>query len=205
MTQKLRETRYVRELAAAKLPAGAGGKASIAIERLEVKKDKQVKIRFSSWQGARMQARPLDLTEEELLPLFDAALRGGVFSEQFMRDLGGVLASARAPDEQPAPAQPTTDLEKVQTHFHDLIRSRAGDLLGDQASSLPQLSRDEASEEEPAWLPVEGMHGGFKYWWDPASSGLRLMSESWSRVAAGSGQLHEITPTGARLLAEGFV
>jgi hypothetical protein len=205
MTQKPRETRYVRELAAAKLPAGAGRKASVAIERIEVKKDKQVKLRFSSWQGSRMQARPLDLTEEELLPLFDAALRAGVFSEQFMRDLGGLLASARAPDEPAAPAQPTTDLEKVQAHFHDLIRSRAGDLLGNQASSLPQLSREEASEEEPAWFPVEGMHGGFKYWWDPASSRLRLMSESWSRIAAGSGRLHEVTPSGARLLGEGFV
>lgn len=49
------------------------------------------------------------------------------------------------------------------------------------------------------------MHGGFKYWWDPSSSGLRLMSESWSRVGAGSGQLHEVTPTGARFLGEGFV
>jgi hypothetical protein len=204
MTQKLRETRYVRELAAAKLPIGTRAKASVAIERIEVKKDKQVKLRFSSWQGARMQAQPLDLTEDELLPLFDAALRAGVFSDEFIRDLGGLLASARAPV-QAVPAPPTTDLEKIQGHFHDLIRSRAGDLLGDQASSLPQLSREQASEEEPAWFPVEGMHGGFKYWWDSSSPGLRLMSESWSRVAAGSGQLHEVTPTGARLLGEGFV
>jgi hypothetical protein len=204
MTQKLRETRYVRELAAAKLPTGARGKAAVAIERIEMKKDKQVKLRFSSWQGTRMQAQPLDLTEEELLPLFDAALRAGVFSDEFIRDLGGLLASARTPV-QAVPAPPTTDLEKIQGHFHDLIRSRAGDLLGDPASSLPQLSRERASEEEPAWFPVEGMHGGFKYWWDSSSPGLRLMSESWSRVAAGSGQLHEVTPTGARLLGEGFV
>lgn len=149
MTQKLRETRCVRELAAAKLPAGAGRKASVAIERIEVKRDKQVKVRFSSWQGARMQARPLDLTEEELLPLFDAALRAGVFSDQFIRDLGGLLASARAPAQAAPSPPPTTDLEKIQTNFHDLIRSRAGERLGDQASSLPQLSREQASEEEP--------------------------------------------------------
>jgi hypothetical protein len=31
------------------------------------------------------------------------------------------------------------------------------------------------------------------------------MSESWSRTMTGSGQLHEITPAGSRLLAEGFV
>jgi hypothetical protein len=204
MTQKPRETRYVRELAVAKLPAGAGRKASVAIERIEMKKDQQVKLRFSSWQGARMQARPLELTEEDLLPLFDAALRAGVFSDQFIRDLGGLLASARAPV-QPVPTPPASDLEQIQAHFHDLIRSRAGDLLADQASNLPQLSTERASEEDPAWFPVEGMHGGFKYWWDPSSSGLRLMSESWSRVAAGSGQLHEVTPSGARLLGEGFV
>jgi hypothetical protein len=43
MTQEPRGTRYVRELAAAKLPAGAGGKTWVAIERIEVKKDKPVK------------------------------------------------------------------------------------------------------------------------------------------------------------------
>jgi hypothetical protein len=204
MTQKPRETRYVRELAAAKLPVGPGGKVSVAIERIHMKKADQVEIRFSSWQGTRMLPRPLGLPEEELLPLFDAALRAGVFSDRFIRDLGGLLASAMAPVEAAA-APSATDLEKIQAHFHNLIRSRAGDLIGAQASSMPQLSRERASEEEPAWFPVEGMHGGFKYWWDASSPGLRLMSESWSRVAAGSGHLHEITPTGARLLGEGFV
>jgi hypothetical protein len=158
MTQKPRETRSVRELAAAKLPAGAGGKASVAIERIEVKEEKRVKLRFSSWQGARLQARPLDLTEEELLPLFDAALRAGVFSDEFIRDLGGLLASVRAPV-QAVPAPPTTDLEKIQAHLHDLIRSRAGNQLGDQASSLPRLSRERGLEEDPAWFPVEGCMG----------------------------------------------
>jgi hypothetical protein len=49
------------------------------------------------------------------------------------------------------------------------------------------------------------MDGGFKYWWDDSAPGLRLMSESWSRAAPGSGQLHEITPSGASLLGEGFI
>ena len=31
------------------------------------------------------------------------------------------------------------------------------------------------------------------------------MSESWSGQAPGSGQLHEVTPGGSRLLAEGFI
>jgi len=31
------------------------------------------------------------------------------------------------------------------------------------------------------------------------------MTESWSAAVAGSGQLHEVTATGSRLLGEGFV
>ena len=126
-----------------------------------------------------------------------------MFSATFTQGLRSVLAGTDAPAE-PA-ASTATDLEKVQAHFHTLIRSRAGDRIGDQASSLPELSKEDGSEEKPAWFPVDGMDGGFKYWWDAAASGLRLMSESWSRRVAGSGQLHEITAAGARLLGEGFV
>ena len=203
MTQRLRDTRYARELVAAKLPSGPGRKSLVAIERIHVKQADQVEIRFSSWEGTRMLPRPLDLPEEELLPLLEAALRGGVFSDTFTEGLRRVLAAVEAPAESVAPA--ATDLERVQAHFHTLIRSRAGDRLGDQASSLPQLSKEEGSEEEPGWFPIDGMDGGFKYWWDAPAARLRLMSESWSRAVAGSGQLHEITPAGARLLGEGFV
>jgi hypothetical protein len=86
MTQPLRDTRYARELASAKLPSRPGGKSFVAIERIFAE---QVEIRFSLWEGSRMMPR--------------------------------------------------------------------------------------------------------------------LMTESWSGAVAGSGQLHEITPTGARLLGEGFV
>jgi hypothetical protein len=84
---KPRETKYARELASAKLPSGTGGKSSVAIERLHVKQADQVKIRFSQWTGSRMMPKPLDLTEEELLPLFDAAMRAGVFSDAFTQGL----------------------------------------------------------------------------------------------------------------------
>ena len=204
MTHKLRDTRYARELAAAKLPSGPGGKAFVAIERIHVKQADQVEIRFSSWEGTKMLPRPLDLPEEELLPLLGAALQEGVFSESFAQGLRTLLGGAGAPPET-AVAAPATDLERVQGHFHALIRTRAGDRIGEQASSLPELSKEHGSEEEPAWFPVEGMDGGFKYWWDTSASGLRLMSESWSSRVAGSGQLHEVTPAGARLLGEGFV
>jgi hypothetical protein len=205
---KPRETRYARELASAKLPSGPGGKSSVAIERLHVKQADQVKIRFSQWAGSRMMPRPLDLPEEELLPLLDAAIRARVFSDEFTRELRRLLSAAgpaaERPAEQPA-AAPAADLKKVQAHFHALIRVRAGDGLGAQAKLLPALSRGTPSETEPGWFAVEGMDGGFKYWWDESAAGLRLMSESWSRGTPGSGQLHEITPNGASLLGEGFI
>jgi hypothetical protein len=203
-TPKRRETPYARELATAKLPSGTDGKAFVAIERIHVKQADQVEIRFSWWQGARMMPRPLDLPEEELLPLLKAAVDAGVFSDEFLTGLRRVLGAPTASPGKPA-ATPANDLEKVQAHFHELIRTRAGHALGTQAESLPRLAREQGTEEEPVWFAVDGMHGGFKYWWDVSSPGLRLMSESWSRVAAGSGQLHEITPSGARLLGEGFV
>jgi hypothetical protein len=201
---KPRETKYARELASAKLPSGPGGKSSVAIERLHVKQANQVKIRFSQWTGSRMMPKPLDLPEEELLPLLDAAMRAGVFSDAFTQGLRRMVSEAGPPVDLAA-AGPDADLEKVQAHFHALIRSRAGTALGAQAASLPRLSRAAPSEAEPGWLAVDGMDGGFKYWWDDSAPGLRLMSESWSRAAPGSGQLHEITPNGASLLGEGFI
>jgi hypothetical protein len=96
-------------------------------------------------------------------------------------------------------------MARLQAHFHSLIRARAGGLIRENPPDLPRLSADVGSEEEPAWYPVEVMHGGFKYWWDRSGKGLRLMAESWSDDVTGSGQLHEITPAGSRLLGEGFV
>jgi hypothetical protein len=202
MTQRRRDTRYAREIATAKLPSGPGGKTFAAIERIHVKQADQVEIRFSWWEGSRMMPRPLDLPEEELLPLLQAALDAGVFSETFVRNLRQLLAEPAAASGGAAPA--TADLEKVQAHFHQLIRSRAGDRLGDRAAGLPRLSRGVPREADPAWFAVEGMNGGFRYWWDASAPGLRLIVESSFRNVAGSGQLHEITPTGAHLLGEGF-
>jgi hypothetical protein len=202
MTQPLRDTRYARELATAKLPSGPGGNSFVAIERIFVKQAEQVEIRFSWWEGSRMMPRPLDLPEDELLPLMRVAIRAGVFSEAFVESLRS-LVNELGTGSAPKVAQELTELERVQAHFHDLIRSRAGDLV--RATNLPSLAVGVGTDDEPAWFPIEGMHGGFKYWWDATTSSLRLMTESWSSVVAGSGQLHEITPTGARLLGEGFV
>jgi hypothetical protein len=55
------------------------------------------------------------------------------------------------------------------------------------------------------WFAVPGMYGGFSFWLDGTGAGSRPMPESWCRVVEGSGQRHEITAQGARLVAEGFV
>ncbi len=61
MTRSLRDTKYARELATAKLPSGPSGSAFVAIERIYVKQAEQVEIRFSWWEGSRMMPRPLGL------------------------------------------------------------------------------------------------------------------------------------------------
>ncbi len=118
MTQKLRDTRYARELANAKLPSGPGRKSFVAIERIHVKQLDQVEIRFSSWEGTKMLPRPLDLPEEELLPLLEAALRGGVFSDGFTEGLRGVLV-AMAPS---APARTARRRRHRPSQGHPISR-----------------------------------------------------------------------------------
>ena len=49
------------------------------------------------------------------------------------------------------------------------------------------------------------MYGGFAYWLEPRDEGIALIAESWIRVVEGSGQRHEITADGSRLVGEGFV
>jgi hypothetical protein len=204
MTEALRDTRYWKELATAKLPSGSSKKSAVAIERIFVKRAKQVEIRFSQWEGSKMMPRPLDLPEEELLPLLSAAIRTGVLSEEFLVGLKRVL-SELAPGAPEDLAADAPELARVQAHFHTLIRSRAGDAVRDQGVVLPTLAANAGTQDDPIWFAVDGMQGGFKYWWDSSAKRLRLMTESWSRVIAGSGQLHEVTAAGARLLGEGFV
>ncbi len=203
-TDSLKETRYVKELARATQPSGSSPKSLSAIERILVKKSKQVEIRFSSWQGAKMMPKALTLPESDLLPLLSEAIRTEVFSEEFLAGLRQALAAGDAPALD-AIAEDAPEMTRVQAHFHALIRARAGEAVRATDIALPTLGPEAGTQDDPAWFPVDGMHGGFKYWWDPASKRLRLMTESWSRVVTGSGQLHEITAEGSRLLGEGFV
>jgi hypothetical protein len=49
------------------------------------------------------------------------------------------------------------------------------------------------------------MYGGFSYWFELKNDELELISESWSRIAGGSGERHIINKNGCILVDEGFV
>lgn len=84
MAEKLRDTNYAREIASADL----GGSR---IERIHIKETDTEEIRFSWWKDGRFQARPLDLSEDDLLALFGQAIGKGVFSDDFLKGLQTML------------------------------------------------------------------------------------------------------------------
>ena len=96
-------------------------------------------------------------------------------------------------------------LLKLQAQFHAVIRGRAEREVDKHRLRLPELEPLLELDEPNMWFPVPGMYGGFSYRLELAASGPKLISESWCRVVEGSGQMHEITPTGSRLVGEGFV
>lgn len=96
-------------------------------------------------------------------------------------------------------------LDRIQAHFDELIRARARDIEPLPEFAPPRLQIPLPRKEEPAWFPVPGMYGGFAYWFEGSDAALRLVTESWCRVVEGSGQRHEITEDGCRLVEEGFV
>jgi hypothetical protein len=54
-------------------------------------------------------------------------------------------------------------------------------------------------------VPGAGHVRGFRYRLEAAGVEAKLVSESWCKVVEGSGQRHEITSAGSRLVEEGFV
>ncbi len=100
-------------------------------------------------------------------------------------------------------------LLKVQVHFHQVIRGRVDDLVDDEAKEpsqrLPELEPLLELDRPRMGFGVPGMYGGFNYCLETTGVGVKLVSESWSRVAGGSGQRHEITSAGSQLVEEGFV
>ena len=93
----------------------------------------------------------------------------------------------------------------IQRHFHAVIRGRAADLIDEHGVVLPELAPLLTAAEPKSWFPIPGMYGGFSYWLEGDGPHAKLITESWCRVVGGSGQRHEITSTGSRLVEEGFV
>lgn len=100
---------------------------------------------------------------------------------------------------------PVEDLRNIQVHFHAVIQGRARALIQEHALRLPELEPLLELATPHTWFPVPGMYGGFSYDLKVADVDVTLVSESWSRVVDGSGQRHEITTAGSRLVEEGFV
>jgi hypothetical protein len=96
-------------------------------------------------------------------------------------------------------------LLKVQSYFHEVIKGRASDLVKEHALRLPELEPLLELDRPQTWFAVPGMYGGFSYRLESFGVEPKLVAESWCRVAEGSGQRHEITVEGSRLVAQGFV
>lgn len=88
MIRPKRKTDYANEIA-------SSGEGNHRIERLYVKEQDQVEIRFSWWNNDKMALRPLDLPEHELLQMMKEAIHEGVFTEGFLKDLTGLLYETR--------------------------------------------------------------------------------------------------------------
>ncbi|MCW3097071.1 MAG: ADP-ribosyl-(dinitrogen reductase) hydrolase [Chthonomonadaceae bacterium] len=100
---------------------------------------------------------------------------------------------------------PADVLSKVQIHFHEVIRGRIRVLDYSDGLRLPEIEPLLEVDEAKVWFAVPGMYGGFLYWIEGEGVDVKLIAESWCRVAGGSGQRHEVTSFGSRLTAEGFV
>jgi hypothetical protein len=96
-------------------------------------------------------------------------------------------------------------LEKIQKHFHEVILGRVGDLVKKSKVRLPELEPLLELEQPEMWFSVPDMHGGFSYRLHGEGKAAKLLSESWSRIIGGSGQRHEITSLGSKLIDQGFV
>jgi hypothetical protein len=100
---------------------------------------------------------------------------------------------------------PRDVLRKLQENLHAVIRKRAAGLVREHALRLPELEPLLELDEPRMWFPVPEMFGGFDYRLERAGVEPLLVAKSFCRVVGGSGQLHEITASGSRLVEEGFV
>ena len=97
------------------------------------------------------------------------------------------------------------DLLRVQELFHGLIRSRCREGGIDVPADLPVLRHRESAMSNPGWFPIDGMYGGFSYWFEGDSDAGALICESWCRIVEGSLMRHRVTVTEVILLDSGPV
>jgi hypothetical protein len=144
----------------------------------------RVLVRLGAWRTLRDANgdRPLDVADRaghvDLLHVLEPTLRHGPDAE--------VLA-------------------EIEAQFHVLIRSRAAVQVDEHGLRLPQLSVLRELAEPKMYFPVPGAAGGFSYWLDHIAQASVLVSESWSRTVADSGQRHIVSRYGAAKLEDGFV
>lgn len=81
----MRDTTYAREEATAEV-------GDCRIERIFVKPENQIEIRFSWWPDGNLANRPLDLPEPMLLELIREGINQRVFSGAFLSGLTRLLA-----------------------------------------------------------------------------------------------------------------
>ncbi len=85
----MRDTNYATEYLSAVLPLSGGEEARV--ERLYVKEQGQVEIRFSWWKNGNIVPRALDLSENDWLALFRRGLDAGVFTDDFRARLREIV------------------------------------------------------------------------------------------------------------------
>ncbi len=76
----MRDTKYAKEIrdpGVVKWPTGSEGR----IERLLIKSVAKEEIRFSWWKNGKLATRPLVLSEDDLLKLFEDANANHVFND----------------------------------------------------------------------------------------------------------------------------
>ena len=57
------------------------------IEKLLSKDGGPPKIRISCWSQANLNSRPLDISEQELVILLQKAIRAGIISSEFLKNI----------------------------------------------------------------------------------------------------------------------
>ena len=92
-----------------------------------------------------------------------------------------------------------TEIQKIESGLHKVIRNRVDDLITQHGQQLPEVAF--LYEFGDIWYPVPGMYGGFNI--SRHDDGIQAVS--FCRVAGGSGQRHVIDREGnVELVEDGF-